>query len=59
MRFQPFKCNIMKLTNKHNKIQASYIMQLTDKHNKIHASYTIEGTVLENVKSIKYLGVSI
>ena len=29
------------------------------KHNKIQASYTLEGTVLENVKSIKYLGVTI
>ena len=28
-------------------------------HNKIQASYTLEGTVLENVKSIKYLGVTI
>ena len=44
MRFQPVKCNMMQLTNKHNK---------TD------ASYTLEGTVLENVESIKYLGVTI
>ena len=44
MRFQPVKCNMMQLTNKHNKIQASY---------------TLEGTVLENVESIKYLGVTI
>ena len=44
MRFQPVKCNMMQLTNKHNKIQASY---------------TLEGTVLENVDSIKYLGVTI
>ena len=29
------------------------------KHNKIQASYTLEGTVLENVDSIKYLGVTI
>ena len=29
------------------------------KHNKIPASYTLEGTVLENVESIKYLGVTI
>ena len=28
-------------------------------HNKIQASYTLEGTVLENVDSIKYLGVTI
>ena len=44
MRFQPVKCNMMQLTNKHNKIQASY---------------TLEGTVLENVDSIKYLGITI
>ena len=29
------------------------------KHNKVQASYTLEGTVLENVDSIKYLGVTI
>ena len=35
-------------------------MQLTRKRiNKIHASYTLEGTNLENVESIKYLGVTI
>ena len=44
MRFQPAKCNMMQLAKKHNKIQASY---------------TLEGTVLENVESIKYLGVTI
>ena len=44
MRFQPVKCNMMQLTNKHN---------------KIHAQYTLEGTVLENVESIKYLDVTI
>ena len=44
MRFQPVKCNMMQLTKKLNKIQASY---------------TLEGTVLENVESIKYLGVTI
>ena len=44
MRFQPVKCNMMQLTKKHSKIQASY---------------TLEGTVLENVESIKYLGVTI
>ena len=44
MRFQPVKCNMMQRTKKHNKIQASY---------------TLEGTVLENVDSIKYLGVKI
>ena len=46
MRFQPVKCKIM--------------IQLTRKHsNKIQASYTLEGTVLENVDNIKYLGVTI
>ena len=44
MIFQPVKCNMMQLTKKHNKIQASY---------------TLEGTVLENVDRIKYLGVTI
>ena len=34
MRFQSVKYNMMQLTKKHNKIQASY---------------TLEGTVLENV----------
>ena len=45
MRFQPVKCNMMQLTNKHL--------------NKVQASYTLEGTVLENVDNIKYLGVTI
>ena len=45
MRFQPVKCNLMQLTRKRIK--------------KIHASYTLEGTDLENVESIKYLGVTI
>ena len=45
MRFQPVKCNMMQLTNKNL--------------NKIQASYTLEGTVLENVDDIKYLGVTI
>ena len=45
MRFQPAKCNMMQLTRKRIK--------------KIHASYTLEGTDLENVESIKYLGVTI
>ena len=45
MRFQPVKCNMMQLTNK--------------RINQIEASYTLEGTVLENVDSIKYLGVTI
>ena len=35
------------------------MMQLTEKLNKIQASYTLEGRVLENVESIKYLGVTI
>ena len=35
------------------------MMQLTKKHIKIDASYTLEVTVLENVESIKYLGVTI
>ena len=43
--FQPVKCNMMQLTNKHL--------------NKIQAFYTLEGTVLENVDNIKYLGVTI
>ena len=45
MRFQPVKCNMMQLTRKQIK--------------KVHASYTLEGTDLENVESIKYLGVTI
>ena len=45
MRFQPVKGNMMQLTRKRIK--------------KIHASYTLEGTDLENVESIKYLGVTI
>ena len=45
MRFQPVKYNMMQLTRKHL--------------NKIQASYTLEGTVLENVDNIKYLGVTI
>ena len=45
MRFQPVKCNMMQLTRRRIK--------------KIHASYTLEGTDLENVESIKYLGVTI
>ena len=45
MRFQPVKCNMRQLTRKHL--------------NKIQASYTLEGTVLENVDNIKYLGVTI
>ena len=45
MGFQAVKCNMMQLTRKRIK--------------KIHASYTLEGTNLENVESIKYLGVTI
>ena len=45
MRFQPVKCNIMQIARKRT--------------NKIEASYTLEGTVLENVDSTKYLGVTI
>ena len=45
MRFQPVKCNMMQLTNKRT--------------SKIQASYKLECTVLENVESIKYLGVII
>ena len=45
MRFQPVKCNMMQITRKRT--------------NKFGASYTLEGTVLENVDSIKYLGVTI
>ena len=46
IRFQPVKCNMMQLTNKRS--------------SKIHANYTLEGTLLENVESIKYLlGVTI
>ena len=45
MRFQLVKCNMMQLTRK--------------TLNKIQASYTLEGTVLENVDNIKYLGVTI
>ena len=29
------------------------------KHNKIQGCYTLDGTVLENFESIKYLGVTI
>ena len=45
MRFHPVKCNIMQLTRKRIK--------------KINAVYSLEGTVLENVDNIKYLGVTI
>ena len=45
MRIQPVKCNMTQLTRKQIK--------------KIHASFILEGTDLENVESIKYLGVTI
>ena len=45
MRFQPVKYNMMQLANKRT--------------SKIQASYKLEVTVLENVESIKYLGVTI
>ena len=45
MRFQLVKCNMMQLTNKRT--------------TKIQDSYKLEGTVLENIESIKYLGVTI
>ena len=44
MRFQPVKCN-MQITRKRIK--------------KINASYNLEGTVLDNVENIKYLGITI
>ena len=44
MIFQPVKCYIMQLTRKRIK--------------KINAVYSLEGTVLENVDNIKYLGVT-
>ena len=45
MRFQPVKCNTMQLTRKRIK--------------KTNAVYSLEGTALENVNNIKYLGVTI
>ena len=45
MRFQPVKCTIMQITRKRT--------------NKIEVPYTLEGMVLENGDSIKYLGVTI
>ena len=45
MRFQPVKCNIMQIGSKRIK--------------KINASYSLEGTVLDNVEKIKYIGVTI
>ena len=45
MRFLPTKCNMMQLIRKRVK--------------KVIATYKLEGTVLENVDRIKYLGVTI
>ena len=45
MRFQSVKCNMMQLTNKRS--------------STVQANYTLEGTVVENVESINYLGVTI
>ena len=45
MRFQPVKCNIVQITRKRIK--------------KINASYNLEGTVLDNVETIQYLGATI
>ena len=45
VRFQPVKCIMMQLIRKRIKT--------------VHASYTLEGADLENVESIKYLGVTI
>ena len=44
MRFQPVKCNIMQITRKRIK--------------KINATYHLEGTVLDDVENIKYLGLA-
>ena len=45
IRSQLVKCNIMQITRKRIK--------------KINASYTLEGTVLDNIEKIKYLGITI
>ena len=45
MRFKSVKCNTMQITRKRIK--------------KVNASYNLEGTVLDNVENIKYLGVTI
>ena len=45
MRFQPVKCNKMQINRKRT--------------NAIEISSTLEGTVLGNVDSIKYIGVTI
>ena len=44
-KFQPVKCNIIQITRKRIK--------------KINASYILDGTVLDNVEKIKYLGITI
>ena len=45
MRFHPVKCNIMQITRKRIK--------------KINASYNLEGTVIDNIGNINYLGITI
>ena len=45
MEFPPVKCNIRQVSSKRIK--------------KINASYNLEGTVLDNVENIRYLGVTI
>ena len=45
MRFQPVECNMMQLTRKRIKM--------------INVVHSLEGTVFENVDTIKYLGVTI
>ena len=45
LRFQPVKCNIIRIKSKWIK--------------KINASYNLEGSFLDNVEKIKYLGVTI
>ena len=45
MRFQPVKCNMMTLSRK--------------RVTKNHTTYSLEGSILETVSSIKYLGVTI
>ena len=44
MRFQPVKCNTMEISRKRSKVRTSY---------------TLEGSVLEYVSNVKYLGVTI
>ena len=39
--------------------QMQYDANNKETDQKVHASDTLEGTVLENVESIKYLGVTI